>query len=275
MSETALVLSRCLQFAAAMGLFAGASLFWGEPPRAGIDRALRGLALANLAGAVGWFLAECAVANDGWSGVLAPDFLTAMLTDTRFGRVWGPHMLVALFAVAWPWHRHDAMSVGLAGLNLGAIGLTGHAVLPPGTLGVLHQALSVLHLLAGGYWVGSLPFVLTLLGDPHEAGRFRRFSIVGHGAVAAVLLTGLAKTAIIQSSRPDFDPGFAWSLLLGIKILAVLTMTALALRNRYRLVPLGAAGLGALRRGTLAEIVLALAVLALISLAATLSPFAT
>lgn len=275
MIETALVLSRCLQFAAAMGLIAGASLFWGAPPRAGIDRALRGLALANLAGALGWFLAECAVANDGWSGVLAPDFLTAMLTDTRFGRVWGPHMLLALLAVAWPWRRHDGASVAFAGLNLGAIGLTGHAVLPPGNLGALHQALSVLHLLAGGYWVGSLPFILTLLGKSGGVKLLKRFSVLGHLAVATVLVTGLAKTAIIQTSRPDFDPAFIWGLLLAIKVLVVLTMTALALRNRYRLLPMGDAGLGALRRGTLAEIVLSVAVLSLISFAATLSPFAT
>jgi|GEM_PF-2538731 len=178
-------------------------------------------------------------------------------------------------AAAWTWRRHDGASVGLAGLNLGVIGLTGHAVLPPGTLGVLHQILSVLHLQAGGFWIGSLPFVLTLLGKPGETKLLKRLSVVGHVAVATVLLTGLAKTAIIQTSRPVFDPSVTWSLLLGIKILAVLTMTALALRNRYRLVPMGDAGLAALRSGTLAEIVLSVAVLSLISLLATLSPFAS
>lgn len=270
---TALVLSRWLHFAAAMLLFGGTCLFLGGKPGAGIDRTLRGLAVVNLVTGLAWFLSESAVANDGWAGILAPDFLQAMLTDTRFGRVWGPHLVLAVALALWPSKGSRVSLALLSGLNLGSMGLTGHAVLPSGWLGQVHQAISVLHLLAGGYWVGALAFVLVLIGEPEQKPVLMRFSTWGHLAVGGVILTGVAKTAVIQTSRGSVDPGMVWGALLAVKILAVLAMVGLALNNRYRLVPLGQPGLRGFRRGTLAEIALAAVVLMLVSLLATLSPF--
>ena len=273
MIETALVLSKCLHFAAAMLLWGGTCLYLGVPPQTGIDKATRVLALLSLLGALGWFVAECAIAGDGFLDALNPDFLKAMLTDTRFGVIWGPHLVFAAALTVWAFRPRGVALLALAGLNLGSIGLTGHAVLPAGGLGLAHQALSVLHLLSGGYWIGALPFVLALLHAPFERQLLLGFSLAGHWAVGLVILTGIGKTLVIQTSRGTLDPGPMWSILLVAKVAAVLAMTGLALKNRYRLVPRGPTGLTALRRGTLAEIALSAGVLVLVSILATLSPF--
>lgn len=94
MTLTALVLSRYIHFAAAMLLWGGTCLSLGVPPRAGIDWAARRLALLNLFGAVGWFLAVSALAGEGPQDAVNPDVVSAMLTDTRFGLVWGPHLAI-------------------------------------------------------------------------------------------------------------------------------------------------------------------------------------
>lgn len=273
MIETALILSRCLHFAAAMLLWGAAGLYPGAPVRSGIDRAARVLAFLNLFGALAWFLAENAIAGEGWRDAFNPDVMWAMATDTRFGLVWVPHLIVAAALAVWSFRPPGWTLLVLAGLNLCSIGLTGHAVLPSGGLGLVHQAISVLHLLSGGYWVGALPFVLAEVRRPVGTRLLLRFSTAGHWAVALVLLTGVAKTVLIQTSRGAFDPAPVWSILLAVKVLVVLAMTGLALHNRYRLVPQGADGLAALRRGTLGEIALSAGVLLLVSLLATLSPF--
>jgi putative copper resistance protein D len=273
MTLTALVLFRCIHFTAATLLWGGACLYLGEPARTGIDRVARVLSWLNLLGALGWFFAECATAGDGLQDALHVDFLKAMLTDTRFGLVWGPHLVVALTLALCSITPRGIALLALAGLNLGSIGLTGHAILPAGGVGYVHQALSVLHLLSGAYWIGALPLVLAQLRAPVDTRLLLRFSAAGHWAVATVIMTGVAKTLLIQFSRGSFDPGPVWSVLLAVKVLSVLAMTGLALHNRYRLVPQGAVGLAALRRGTLGEIALSAGVLVLISILATLSPF--
>jgi putative copper resistance protein D len=280
--ETALILSRFLQFAVAMLLWGGCILRAG-PQRAFGPRAVRLAALVNLLAALGWLAAEAALAGDGPQDAVNPDVLWALLTASRFGHAWLVHLALAaalVLASLCDWPRTVA---ACAGLNLASLALTGHAVLPVGPLGVVHQALSALHLLAAGFWVGGLVVILPGLTPAtlteKSAQILRRFSRWGHLAVALVFATGLAKSVLILAARGRFDPAWDYLTLLLIKVAAVVLMLGLALINRYRFVPRlatadRALALRHLRHGTLAELALVVAVLALVSVFATLSPFA-
>ncbi len=288
--ESALILCRLVQFASAM-------LLWGAcflraaafPPtllRASSPTAARLSRLAavvNLAAALGWLLSVAGLVGDGPQDALNPDVLIALLTSSHFGQVWAVHIALAVALLLVSLADRPRWLAAMAGLNLASLALTGHAVLPAGDLGVLHQGLSVLHLLAAGFWVGGLavilPFLSTARLTPETAPVLRRFSRWGHLAVALVFATGLAKSALILTSRGSFDPAPWYLSLLGLKAAAVVVMLGLAVVNRYRFVPrLGTndrnEALHALRRGTIAELMLVVVVLALVSLFATWSPYA-
>ena len=102
----------------------------------------------------------------------------------------------------------------------------------------------------------------------------RRFSGVGHVAVAIVLLTGIVNTMLILGGLPT---NFAspYQLLLAIKIALVLLMIGVALVNRYVAVPRLARTPWALRGiviGTCTEMLLGGIVVALVSAFATFDP---
>jgi putative copper resistance protein D len=62
----------------------------------------------------------------------------------------------------WPallaFGRHDRWPIValLAALVLGSLGLVGHAVMRAGAFGLLNRPSHVIHLLAAGFWLGSL-----------------------------------------------------------------------------------------------------------------------
>ncbi len=288
--ETALILCRFLQFALAMLLWGAAVLRAGAFP-ADLLQASSALAVrlgrfaagVNLLAALAWLAVEAALAGGGPWDAVNPDVLAALLTGSRFGQVWVLHLALAVVLLGVSLADRPRGLALSAGLNLGSLGLTGHAVLPGGWIGLVHQGLSVLHLLAAGFWLGGLAVVLPFLtsGRLTEAGApvLRYFSRWGHLAVALVLATGVAKAALILTARGGFDPAAGYLGFLLVKSVAVLVMVGLALRNRYRHVPRLSGSerevaLDALRRGTLGEIGLAVAVLALVSVLATWSPFA-
>ena len=64
----------------------------------------------------------------------------------------------------------------------------------------------------------------------------RRFSAVGHGAVAVVIVTGIVNTGLILGHWPS-DWNSPYQALLMIKIALVIAMALLALLNRYAVVP--------------------------------------
>ncbi len=236
-------------------------------------------AQVNLAAAVGWLMAEAALAGDGPQDALNPQVLADLLSGTRFGQVWLVHLALAAVLLAVSINDRPRLLAVLAALNLGSLAFIGHAVLPADPLGWLHQAATVLHLLAAGFWVGGLLVILPLLSRVDGIQVLRFFSHWGHLAVALVLASGVAKSVLILTSRSAVAPAWDYATLLAVKVAATVLMLCLALINRYRHVPrLGTfdrvTALRDLRRGTVAELALAALVLSVVSLLATLSPFA-
>lgn len=289
MSE-ALVLCRFAHFAATMTLF-GLCFFCATLAPAGLVATLgraigRIKATALVVGVLTlalWLMIEGGEMGDGWRDAIDPDIVLSVLQDTAFGHVWAARMLiaVALAAVAlWP-RSPPALESIVAGLFLASLGLVGHATMREGAVGMFERANQALHLLAGGFWLGCLAPLLLCLPCLDDAARkreagvaLRRFSGLGHFAVAAVLLTGAVNTTMILKRVPD-DPSSPYQTMLAIKIVVVGAMALLALYNRYVLVPrlsLSEAALPMLARNTRIELALGAVILALVSTFATLNP---
>jgi copper resistance protein D len=286
-----LIFVRFAHFASAMAVF-GASVFvagLSTPPlRAALVPAIGRLIVATsliaAATAVFWLLLEGGEMGGEWSDAFDPRVLASVLADTQFGQVWRARLILALALVIvalWRPTAPTTLSAVLSGLFLASLGLVGHAAMRVGELGAFERANQAIHLLAGGFWLGALaPLVvcLRLLDDPivknDAALALRRFSGLGHVAVAAVLATGIVNTFVILGHLP-LDLSSPYQTSLAVKIAAVLIMVLLALYNRYRLVPrlaLGPAAGLALSRNTTIEIGLGSIVLALVSAFATFEP---
>jgi copper resistance protein D len=170
----------------------------------------------------------------------------------------------------------------LSAASLMSLALVGHAAMHEGWPGDLHKANDAIHMLAAAGWIGCLVALvpcLTMLGDPdlrrQACAALIRFSAAGHVAVALVLLTGVANTWLVVGHWP-VDLRSLYQLLLLGKIVLAVTMVALALVNRYAVVPAirvrGASAVTDLRRHTIVELGLAGGVLALVSLFGLLDP---
>ena len=288
----ALLICRFLHFSAAM-LLLGTSAFAGTmmPPslRHELDRPLRRLTAALLIIAaltsVAWFGIDAAEMGNGWSDAVNPDNLVAVITGTEYGAVWMWHLvimvaLVLAYAFGGP-HRWLTLTA-LSTLFLASLGFVGHAAMFEGALGTLQRLNHALHLISAGLWVGVLPaLAICLLRlhapvlSPDIATALRRFSGIGHFAVAVVILTGVVNTYLIVGGVP-LDLKSPYQVLLDIKIGLVVLMVMIALANRYLFVPVMAGksddGHRNLVRGTIAEIGLGALVVALVSAFATLDP---
>ncbi|RTG30467.1 copper homeostasis membrane protein CopD, partial [Serratia marcescens] len=158
----------------------------------------------------------------------------------------------------------------------------GHAAMHEGALGALHRANHAVHLLAAGYWFGSLaPLLVCLryLSPPQWRSdaitTLIRFSRWGHLAVAAVIVTGIVNSLIILGGWP-LNLGSPYQRLLLIKTALVALMVMVALANRYAIVPAMSRVPALAQRGVVLacwlEVGLGMAVLLLVSLFATYAP---
>lgn len=290
--DAALALCRFLHDAAGM-------LIWGacgylavfvQPELAqDVERRLRPIlviaAVLAVAATAAMLPIEAAAIGEGWGDALAPSTLGDVLFETSVGHAWGVQAWAALLllaaAVIPVRHRLGAMTAA-AGLVLASLALTGHAAMHRGALGATHRLNDVLHLLSGGAWAGALVTLVPLLARLAEGERrpavidaLRPFSSAGHVAVALVLATGVANTALVLGRWPT-DWSSPYQAMLAGKIALVLVMVALALLNRYTLVPLMERSpvrvVAAIRAGTIAEVVLGLGVLGLVSVFGLLEP---
>ena len=278
---TLLVLCRFLHFSVVLLMF-GACAFrpWllGAAPQPALDRQLeritRGLAWLGLGSGLAWLLLITASMAGRWDAALQPATVQLVLGKTFFGQVWVWHLLLNLLLVIvlvkpWPMMRLPVITLLLA-----TLAPVGHGAMLDGLSGRLLILNQVVHLVCVGAWLGGLLLlVLILRQSPPVALEpiLRRFSGVGYGLVAGLLVTGLINVRVLTGQlwpTPLFN-GFA--LILLIKVMLVLGMLALALLNRLR-IERCEERLGSLKASVKLEWVLGIAAVAAVSLLGTLPP---
>ncbi|RJT45805.1 copper homeostasis membrane protein CopD [Rahnella woolbedingensis] len=255
MSLTALfVLCRFLHFASLMQIF-GLSVFCSLLAPEGFSAILQrknqtllvwsGLLAAMTS--IGMLALQAALMGNGWDDILNINVWILVLT-TAFGEVWSWHLLltaVLLLVLLMEWLPGRNVLLFLCSLGLLVTqALIGHAAMHQGFIGLVQRSNHVVHLLSAAYWFGSLLPLLTcmmytrqLSARPYAIVTLIRFSVWGHFAVGLVMITGIINTAIILQRWPT-DMTSRYQSLLVAKVILVGMMAAVAVYNRYRLVPL-------------------------------------
>jgi copper resistance protein D len=286
--DEALFLCRLLQFASGMLLF-GISVFqWSVAPGGmarALDQSLRRAskvaAIVLFATAIAWLLLAAGEMGQGWADAWNPSVIGSVILYTDFGRVWLWRLgaVVVLLAVLTFTRDNSWLIVAiLAAIALGSLGLVGHALMRSGALGWLNRLSFVAHVLAAGFWLGSLPpLIASLRLAADQTGlaiTLRRFSRLGHAAVVIVLATGLVNTWLVLGMLP-LDASSSYKTLLLAKIALVTVMLVLALLNRYVLVPRlqkSPNSLHKLRWSVAAELIAGLGAVGLVSAIGILPP---
>lgn len=278
---TLLVLCRFLHFIVVLLMF-GACVFrpWllGTERQTALDRHLlritRGLAWLGLGSGVVWLLLITASMASSWDAALQPATVQLVLGKTFFGQVWVWHLLLNLLlviALIKPW---PALRLPLVALLLATLAPVGHGAMLNGLSGQLLILNQVVHLVCVGAWLGGLLLLVLILKQPERYALepiLRRFSGVGYGLVAGLLVTGLINVRVLTGQlwpTPLFS-GFA--LILLIKVMLVLGMLALALLNRLR-IERCEERLGSLKASVMLEWLLGVSAVAAVSLLGTLPP---
>ncbi|AFJ55048.1 putative copper resistance protein D [Pseudomonas sp. NFR02] len=279
---TLLVLCRFLHFCVVLLMF-GAWVFrpWllgAHVVQPTLDRQLlritRGLASLGLLTGVAWLLLITASMAGSWDSALQPATVQLVLGKTFFGQVWTWHLLFNLLLVIvlikpWP-----ALRLPLLALLLATLAPVGHGAMLDGLSGRLLILNQVVHLLCVGAWLGGLLVLVLILRQAHDQRLepiLHRFSGVGYGLVAGLLVTGLINVRVLTGQlwpTPLFQ-GFA--LILLIKVGLVLGMLGLALLNRLR-IKRCEQRLGSLKASVMMEWLLGIAAVAAVSLLGTLPP---
>jgi putative copper resistance protein D len=307
MIDLGLVVARLLHYAAVTSL-AGVSFFPlyayadAEPIvllrwRLGV---LLAAAIAALLSGVLWFV--FAVAN--MSGALADvgdrEVLWTVLNETTFGRVWTARMLLAVIVLGVISKRFastagpqpDWIMPFLTGALLASLAGVGHSQIEEGVAGVIHVTSDAAHLLAAGAWLGGLlplGFILVHYGREIETARttdldeiLLRFSGMGYVAVATLMGSGLLNGWFLIGNVAGL---FAtpYGQLLSVKLVLFAGMLALAVSNRFWIVPSltrartddpngSTAWTARLRKHVLGEQFLGFMVLVIVSVLGTMRP---
>ncbi|ECM8553156.1 copper homeostasis membrane protein CopD [Salmonella enterica subsp. enterica serovar Typhimurium] len=179
----------------------------------------------------------------GWPDVFFVSVWGAVL-QTRFGAVWIWQIILALVTLAVVVIAPVKMQRRLLILTVAQFILlagVGHATMRDGVAGTLQQINHALHLLCAAAWFGGLLPVVYCMRmaqgrwRQHAISAMMRFSRYGHFFVAGVLLTGIGNTLFITGFTAIWQTTYGQLLLL--KCALVVLMVAIALTNRYVLVP--------------------------------------
>jgi copper resistance protein D len=220
------------------------------------------------------------------SAAIESSVVSAVLFETRFGRVWCWHLLIgaALLGACLGREQRRSVRLLLSLALLASLGWVGHAAMDEGAALIAHGLNQTVHLLAAGLWLGGLVPLGCVLRQARQSqgsceisfacNALQEFSQVGYVAVALLAVTGIVNTVLLVGSLgAAFGSGYG--RLLGFKILLFLAMAAIALFNRFRLAPRisdNPASLALLGRTVALEQGLGLAVLAIVSVLGTWPP---
>ena len=160
---------------------------------------------------------------------------------TLFGQIFLVRMVLVLGLVLAVWLKRMRTTIVITGVNLALIAVTSHtANASPGGFGAIGTSSDALHLLTGGYWIGSLPVLAALLVERPAAPRLGLaisvFAEWGMLAVALLVMTGMINTSMVLLGMPGHDSP-TYLAVLGVKLALVLAMIGLALVNHFRLLP--------------------------------------
>lgn len=240
-------------------------------------------ALVSLFSALMMFTLQGGLMGNGWGDAVRPD-IWKIVAGTQFGSVWLWQIILAFITAAAAWIAPQRGARRLLLLAMGQFLLlagVGHAAMNEGVAGALHRTSHAVHLLCAATWIGGLLpllYCMTLAKGRWQAAAIytmMRFSRVGHYAVAGVILTGIINGLFIVGLNAPWRTGYGQLLLFKCALVAM--MVAIALTNRYFLVPRFGANAGREQhifiRMTQAEVVLGALVLATVSLFATWEPF--
>src|SRR3984893_1100393 len=157
-------------------------------------------AILALVSALALLLGQSAAMAGSPAAAIDPTTVAAVLFETRFGRVWCWHLLLALILVLVCLSRHPSRPVVviLSLALLASLGWVGHAAIGDGSARIAHQINQTGHLLAAGLWLGGLaPLAWVLRQVRRQPGDFeislvrdalRNFSHMGYVAVALIAL---------------------------------------------------------------------------------------
>jgi putative copper resistance protein D len=276
--EAGLAVARFAHLAATAVLFGTAlyPFYGGRPVGRGIWRATATAAL--LTGLV-WMAATAASMSGLAAGAVDPGTLAATAFQTDFGRIWiGRLVLLALIAMIGGGGACATPAMIASGMALGSIGLTGHAIVGEGGLGLVHRFSDAIHLLCAGAWIGGLFGLWMHLrrGASDDLGKaLLGFSAMGLIAVGGLAASGLVNAALLLDA-PSSLFGTAYGRLLCVKLGLFAGMLGLATLNRFSLSPrirLGSADARrTLRRSVVLEQLLAAGLLAAVAVLGTLDP---
>lgn len=280
----AMAAARLVQFVGAVLVFGGPLFFLYGLPEPEARKLWPRWALPTACAAVaGGALAALALQTVAMTGAsLDLKAMETVLVDTTFGRGLAARLFFAALAYVMALNtpgRGSWLLTSVCGAGiLASFAFTGHGAANDGWPGMVHIAADIVHLVAAGAWLGALAVLVTLALQRGEAGTaagaLNRFSGLGPGLVAILVLSGVVNTwlligpdQVVQALATDYGR------LLAIKLGLFLVMLVLAAANRWWIAPRltrGSARGLALSVG--AEAAAGLAVLALVAAMGTMAP---
>ena len=132
---------------------------------ADLRKVLRGASVAGMLSVLCLLPLQTASIAGEWQAMAQTDMLATVALQTRYGQAWilrAAAMLLVLCLFLrprpdWTWPR------ARLGPGLLPLALSGHAAMEEGRTGLLHALNDMLHCLAAGFWLGSLPVFLLIL----------------------------------------------------------------------------------------------------------------
>lgn len=282
----ALVLCRFLHFVVVLMLF-GAWVFRplllnadADPLDRRLTRLSVWLTVVALISGGTWLLLITASMAGAWDAAFDPSTLSLVLRNTFFGQVWSWHLLlnaVLLVLLLTPLRANVPLRLIVSGLLLATLAPVGHGAMLDGLSGQLLILNQIIHLTCVGAWLGGLMLLVMILRQPNGHGLstiLRRFSGVGYGLVAGLVITGLINVRVLTGAFWPTPLLSGFALILLIKVVLVAVMLGLALFNRLRIKDCEQR-VGALKTSVLLEWLLGMGAVAAVSLLGTLPPMIT
>lgn len=233
-----------------LGLLAGIPLFrcLAMRDRSPVSRVLViVLAIVGAIFSVMWLLASAVIM--GGTPITQPDWLAVdiIVNQTPMGLALKVRLVALALMVFLP--TRPALLLLPASIAIATLAWTGHAAASEGSLGIIHLASDIVHMLFAATWLGALAsFITGVFGpmrDATQAEHLARFALPGTVIVAGLIVTGIYNLVMIVGfAQISWLVYSTYGALLTLKLLAFAGMLGLAAANRWLLTPYLVAGSG-------------------------------